>query len=228
VADLIVRNLRVVRDGHAVLNACDAAFPAGERTVLWGRSGAGKSTLLGAVAGLLTPLSGTISLGPRVLFSGEEGIDVPPHARGVGFVFQDLALWPHLTALDQVRLVGRQAGLDRAGALAVLESVGLAGLTSRRPGQLSGGEQQRLAIARALAGKPAMLLLDEPFSSVDKETRLSLRRLLRDISPGVSGPTIYVTHDAGDAASLAEAVVTLENGKLRPAKRPWEGAESSE
>ncbi len=227
-ADLIVRDLRVARDGHAVLDGCDAAFPAGQRTVLWGRSGAGKSTLLGAVAGLLAPRSGTITLGPRVLFSSEADIDVPPHERSVGFVFQDLALWPHLTAVDQVRLVGRQAGLDRAGARSLLESVGLAGLMSRRPGQLSGGEQQRLALARALAGKPAMLLLDEPFSSVDKETRLSLRRLLREISPRVSGPTIYVTHDAGDAASLAESVVTLEGGKLRPEEHPWEGEEGSE
>jgi len=227
VADLIVRELRVARDGQAVLDGCSAAFPAGLRTVLWGRSGAGKSTLLAAVAGLLTPLSGTIALGSRVLFSSEAGIDVPPHERGVGFVFQDLALWPHLTAIDQVRLVGRCAGLDLSGALSLLASVGIAGLASRRPGQLSGGEQQRLAIARALAGKPAMLLLDEPFSSVDEETRLSLRGLLREVSPRISGPTIYVTHDAGDAGSLAEGVITLEGRTLRTEVRAaWEGGRS--
>ena len=113
-----------------------------------------------------------------------------------------------------------------AGALSLLESVGLAGLLARRPGQLSGGEQPRLAIARALAGKPAMLLLDEPFSSVDKETRLSLRDLLREVSPRVSGPTIYVTHDAGDASTLAEGVFTLEDGKLSPDEHPWEGGSS--
>ncbi len=225
-ADLIVRDLRVVRDGRVVLDGCSAEFPAGRRTVLWGRSGVGKSTLLAAVAGLLTPLSGTITLGSRVLFSGEGGVDVRPHERGVGFVFQDLALWPHLRAIDQVRLVGRRAGLDRAGALSRLESVGLAGLLARRPGQLSGGEQQRLAIARALAGKPAMLLLDEPFSSVDKETRLSLRDLLREVSPRVSGPTIYVTHDAADASTLAEGVFTLEDGKLSPDEHPWDGGSS--
>ncbi len=212
-ADLIVRDLRLARDGRAVLDGCSAEFPAGQRTVLWGRSGVGKSTLLASVAGLLTPLSGTITLGSRVLFSSEAGIDVRPHERGVG-------------AIDQVRLVGRRAGLDRAGALSLLESVGLAGLLARRPGQLSGGEQQRLAIARALAGKPAMLLLDEPFSSVDKETRLSLRDLLREVSPRVSGPTIYVTHDAGDASTLAQGVFTLEDGKLSPDEHPWEGGSS--
>ncbi len=225
-ADLIVRDLRLARDGRAVLDGCSAEFPAGQRTVLWGRSGVGKSTLLASVAGLLTPLSGTITLGSRVLFSGEGGVDVRPHERGVGFVFQDLALWPHLSAIDQVRLVGRRAGLDRAGALSLLESVGLAGLLARRPGQLSGGEQQRLAIARALAGEPAMLLLDEPFSSVDKETRLSLRDLLREVSPRVSGPTIYVTHDAGDASTLAQGVFTLEDGKLSPDEHPWQGGSS--
>lgn len=221
-ADLVVRDLRVGRDGSGVLDSCTATFAAGQRTVLWGRSGAGKSTFLAAVAGLLTPQSGTIALGSRVLFSGEAGIDVRPHERGVGFVFQDLALWPHLTAIEQVRLVGRGARLDRAGALSLLESVGIASLSSRRPGQLSGGEQQRLAIARALAGKPEMLLLDEPFSSVDRETRLSLRALLREVSPRVPGPTIYVTHDAEDASSLADAVVTLEGRQLRTDERPWE------
>jgi ABC-type sulfate/molybdate transport systems ATPase subunit len=222
VADLFLRELRVARDSVCVLDGASAVFPKGLRTVLWGRSGAGKSTLLAAVAGLLAPLSGTIALGSRALFSSETGIDVPPHERSVGFVFQDLALWPHLTALDQVRVGGRAAGVDRAAALSLLESVGLAELASRRPGQLSGGEQQRLAIARALAGKPAMLLLDEPFSSVDGETRRSLRALLREVSPRIQGPTIYVTHDAADASSLAEGVVTLEGGMLRADERPWE------
>lgn len=224
-ADLVVRDLRVAREGHVVLDGCNAAFPAGRRTVLWGRSGAGKSTFLAAVAGLLTPVSGTIILGSRVLFSSDAGIDVRPHERSVGLVFQDLALWPHLTAIDQVRLAGRD-GPGRSAAPSLLESVGLAGLAARRPGQLSGGEQQRLAIARALAGKPAMLLLDEPFSSVDKETRTLLRGLLREVSPRVSGPTIYVTHDAEDASSLAEGVITLEGRKLRADERPWDGGRS--
>ena len=166
-ADLSLHDLRVAREGRIVLDGCGAVFPGGSRTVLWGRSGAGKSTLLAAVAGLVVPEAGRIQLGNEVLFSRSDEIDRPPHARRVGFVFQDLALWPHLTALQQVELVGRSAALDTAGAVSLLDSVGLGSLASRRPGQLSGGEQQRLAIARALAGKPALLLLDEPFSSVD-------------------------------------------------------------
>jgi ABC-type sulfate/molybdate transport systems ATPase subunit len=222
VADLIIRELRVEREGRVVLDGCSADFPSGQRTVLWGRSGTGKSTLLTAIAGLLVPQSGTIELGSRVFFSGADGIDLPPYDRRVGFVFQDLALWPHLSAIDHVYLVGRPAGLDHTGAQALLQSVGLVGLDRRRPGQLSGGEQQRLAIVRALAGRPSVLLLDEPFSSVDRKTKDSLYHLLRDVSTRVPGPTIYVTHHVDDAVSLAEAVMTLEAGRLAPAERPWE------
>jgi ABC-type sulfate/molybdate transport systems ATPase subunit len=222
VADLIIRELRVARDGRVVLDGCSARFPSGQRTVLWGRSGTGKSTLLTAIAGLLVPQSGAIALGSRVFFSAADRIDLPPYDRQVGFVFQDLALWPHLSALDHVCLVGRSAGLDRAGAQALLQSVGLGGLERRRPGQLSGGEQQRLAIVRALAGRPAVLLLDEPFSSVDRKTKDSLYHLLREVSPRVPGPTIYVTHHVDDAVSLADTVMTLEEGRLALAERPWE------
>jgi molybdate transport system ATP-binding protein len=177
---------------------------------------------LSAIAGLIAPQHGTIMLGSQVLFSATDRIDMPPHQRGIGYVFQDLALWPHLTALAQVRLVGQSVGLDVAGAIALLESVGLGSMTSRRPSQLSGGEQQRLAIARALASKPTILLLDEPFSSVDRETRQSLYSLIRAISPQISGPTIYVTHNAEDAQSLAEHGVRLSRGVLVADDRPWE------
>jgi ABC-type sulfate/molybdate transport systems ATPase subunit len=222
VTDLIIRELRVEREGRVILDGCSAEFPSGRRTVLWGRSGTGKSTLLTAIAGLLVPRSGAIELGPRVFFSSADGIDLPPYDRRVGFVFQDLALWPHLRTIDQIHLVGRAAGLDRAGSQELLESVGLAGLERRRPGQLSGGEQQRLAIARALAGRPSILLLDEPFSSVDRRTRESLYAVLRRASSRVPGPTIYVTHQVDDAIDLAEGVMTLDAGRLAVSARPWE------
>ncbi len=221
-ADLAVRDISVAREGQLVLDGCSAVFPAGRRTVLWGRSGAGKSTLLCAIAGLVSPQTGTIRLGSQVFFSHPDGVDSAPHQRGVGFVFQDLALWPHLTAIEQVELVGRAVALDRRGALALLESVGLGAFSDRRPGQLSGGEQQRLAIVRALAGRPSLLLLDEPFSSVDRKTRLALHGLLRELSPRVPGPTIYVTHSAEDARALAENVMSLEGGKLVASDRPWD------
>jgi len=221
VADLSIHGLRLEREGRVVLDGGSAEFPARARTVLWGPSGAGKSTLLAAIAGLVVPAAGSIRRGDVTLFSEADGIDVPPHERRIGFVFQDLALWPHLRALDQVQVVGAPAGLDAAGARALLDSVGLGALARRRPGELSGGEQQRLAIARALAGKPEVLLMDEPFSAVDRKTRLTLHAVLQEVSPQVPGPTIYVTHDSGDASSLAEKVFTLEGGELRPAERPW-------
>lgn len=219
--NLTVRDLHVQRDGRNILDGCSAEFPAQRRTVLWGPSGAGKSTLLSAIAGLIAPRRGTITLESQILFSAADRIDMPPHKRRIGYVFQDLALWPHLTALEQVRLVGRSAGLDVAGAFALLESVGLGSMSRRRPGRLSGGEQQRLAIARALAGKPMMLLLDEPFSSVDRDTRTSLYGLIRAASPQVAGPTIYVTHSAEDAQNLAEHAVRLTEGRLVVDDRPW-------
>lgn len=213
--DLELRDLSVAHDGHLVLDRCSGAFLGGRRTVLWGASGTGKSTLLAAIAGLLEPSGGEIALGEGLLFSRAQKINLAPHRRHIGFVFQDLALWPHLTALKQVRLAGAAVRLDREGALDLLAAVGLRALAGRRPGQLSGGEQQRLAIARALAGKPQVLLLDEPFSSVDVETKASLIDLLRRLSPQVAGPTIYVTHDPGDARELAEAAFRLHQGALK-------------
>lgn len=223
-SDLTLDAVTVRRNGRPVLDAVTTAFPGGRRTVLWGPSGAGKSTLLAAIAGLVEPGAGTIRLGREVLFSRGEGISVVPHLRRVGFVFQDLALWPHLRALEQVRLVARSAGARHATDVArvLLESVGLADLAHRRPAELSGGEQQRLALARAVAGQPEILLLDEPFSSVDGATRGTLRALLRDLSPRVPGPTIYVTHDPGDVRELAEEVVELAGGKLVPRRGPDE------
>ena len=221
-ADLAIQDLRVERGGRNVVDGCSAEFPGARRTVLWGPSGAGKSTLLNAIAGLVVPANGTISLGPDVFFSSRDGTDVPSHRRKIGYVFQDLALWPHLSAIDQVHLVGSTVGLTATGAFAILESVGLQDMANRRPGQLSGGEQQRLAIARALAGKPSVLLLDEPFSSVDRKTRMSLYALVRGLSPQIPGPTIYVTHDAEDASSLAEHAVRLTAGTLVADERPWD------
>lgn len=223
-SDLVITDLWVERGGRQVLGGCTATFPGGRRSVLWGPSGAGKSTLLAAIAGLVEPQRGRIAMGHDVLFSAAGRVDVPPHRRRIGYVFQDLALWPHLTAAQQVRLVGQAAGLDRPGALALLDSVDLRRLADRRPGEMSGGEQQRLAIARALAARPAILLLDEPFSSVDRRTKRELYSLIQALSPELPGPTIYVTHNAEDAQSLSECAFRLEGRTLLEDSRPWHDA----
>jgi ABC-type molybdate transport system ATPase subunit len=222
VSDLTLRDVRVERGGRSILEGCNARFPGARRSVLWGRSGAGKSTLLNAIAGLIAPTHGRIALGSEVFFSVPDRSDVVPHRRRIGYVFQDLALWPHLTALQQVSLVGQSVGLDRRDALELLERVGLGQLMRRRPSELSGGEQQRLAIARALGGKPALLLLDEPFGSLDRETRQSLYALIRAVSPQIPGPTIYVTHSAEDAENLTECAFRLDHKTIAAVDRPWD------
>jgi ABC-type molybdate transport system ATPase subunit len=222
VNDLTIVDLHVERSGRPILEGCNVRFPAARRSVLWGRSGAGKSTLLHAIAGLITPTHGRIVLGSEVLLSVPDRCDVAPYRRRIGYVFQDLALWPHLTALQQVSLVGQSVGLDRRGALELLERVGLDRLMRRRPSELSGGEQQRLAIARALAGKPALLLLDEPFGSVDPETRQSLYGLIRTVSTQIPGPTVYVTHSVEDAENLVECAFHLDHKTVAAVDRPWD------
>ena len=161
--------------------AAEFAVAAGELLALVGPSGSGKTTVLRCIAGLHRPRSGFIRCGEATWFDSENGADFAPQERSVGFVFQNYALFPHLTAIENVATalghLPRGARASRARAL--LERVHLAGLENRRPAELSGGQQQRVAVARALAREPQVLLLDEPFSAVDQVTRRKLQRELR-------------------------------------------------
>ena len=150
-----------------------------------------------------------------VWYSNEQRIDRTPQQRDVGFVFQHFALMPHLTVLDNLRLVLNQlSSHDRtARAMELLEQVGLGGLERRKPDQLSGGQQQRVALARALARKPAVLLLDEPFSSVDQVTRRKLRREMARLTQQLNIPIILVTHDLDEACMLGDQLCVLRNGE---------------
>lgn len=190
-----------------------------ESLALVGPSGAGKSSILRAVAGLMRPDSGRIRLGDHVVLDTERGIDVPPDRRRVGLVFQDGALFPHLTAQENVAFGmaragrGSTAGRDQS-VVAVLELFGIAGLARSKPGRLSGGERQRVALARAVASDPFVLLLDEPLSALDPATKVDVADELHRHLSDLALPTILVSHDFADVLGLTDRVAVLEAGTI--------------
>jgi ABC-type sulfate/molybdate transport systems ATPase subunit len=186
-----------------------------ETVALVGPSGAGKTTVLRAVAGLSRPASGQIACGDDTWFDAARRVDVPPEDRRVGYVFQEYALFPHLTVEQNVAFSGGRA--DR-----LLWRLGIEQLAKVRPAELSGGERQRVAVARALARNPRVLLLDEPMAALDPHTRGSVRTELHDLLSELGLPTLLVTHDFEDAAALAHRVGALVDGRLRQVGAPAE------
>lgn len=187
---------------------------AGELLALVGPSGAGKSSLLRIIAGLMGPHTGKVSCAGRTWLDTNANVCLSAQRRRVGFVFQQYALFPHLTALQNVEQSCRHlsAGSRRDKAAWWLAKVNLEGLENRKPAQLSGGQQQRVGIARALAREPDVLLLDEPFSAVDRATRERLYRELAMLRRELSIPTILVTHDLDEAIVLADSLCMLSHG----------------
>jgi ABC-type sulfate/molybdate transport systems ATPase subunit len=181
-----------------------------------GPSGAGKTSLLRSIAGLARPERGRIALDGRVLFDSAAGIDLPPEDRRVGYVFQEYALFPHMTVQQNVAF----AGGDRAPEL--LDRLGIAALAKAHPGELSGGERQRVGLARALARDPDVLLLDEPMSALDAHTRAAVRAELARTLAELDLPVLLVTHDFQDAAVLAGRVGVLVDGRLLQVGTPGE------
>ncbi len=187
----------------------------GEILALVGPSGSGKSTVLRTIAGLVRPRNGKIRIGQQHWLDTRQGINLPVRQRSVGVVFQDYALFPHLSALANVsEAMQHIAPAQRpARAAQLLARVHLSGLEERRPAQLSGGQQQRVAVARALARDPAVLLLDEPFSAVDQVTREKLVEELALLHQELSLPIVLVTHSLQEAAMLADRMCILHRGK---------------
>lgn len=186
-------------------------------TVLFGPSGAGKSTTLSAIAGLVRPTSGCVALGQEIWFDGATRVHVPVHRRRVAFVFQSLALFPHMSALQNV-VYGMSGTLDRTArdrrGRTLLDRLRVGHLAGRRPATFSGGEAQRVALARALATSPRVVLLDEPFSALDRELRVELIADLRAFVRELVVPVIFVTHHRDEARALGERVVMLEGGRV--------------
>jgi molybdate transport system ATP-binding protein len=188
-----------------------------ETLALVGPSGAGKSSVLRAVAGLLRPHRGRVALRGRVLLDTERGIDVPPENRRVGLVFQEGALFPHLTVARNVEYgMPRGAGRhDRAARVRpVLERFAIGHLASARPGRLSGGERQRVALARAVASEPEVLLLDEPVAALDPATRAGVTIELSDHLRSLGLPSVLVSHDIADVVGLADRIAVIEAGRV--------------
>jgi len=185
-------------------------------SILFGASGAGKTTLLNSVAGLTTPASGTIAVGERIFFDGQSRINLPVAQRRVGYVFQNLALFPHFTVEANVGY-----GLDRIGAkerkervACVLEAFRIASLATRRPREISGGERQRVALARSLVTDPCILLLDEPLAALDQPTKSHILDDLRVWNEAHRIPILYVTHSRDEVFALGERVLVLDRGRL--------------
>ncbi|MCW2337519.1 molybdate transport system ATP-binding protein [Sphingobium sp. B2D3A] len=188
----------------------------GRTLALVGPSGAGKTSILRAIAGLLAPASGRISVNGQCWLDTHAGVQMRARDRHVGFVFQSYALFPHMSARQNVMeaLLDIPATQRQGRADALLAQVHLGGLEDRRPRELSGGQQQRVALARALARDPQVLLLDEPFSAVDHPTRRALHRLLVELRARSDIPIILVSHDVRDAADAADEVALVLDGRI--------------
>jgi molybdate transport system ATP-binding protein len=219
----VIVDVEKVFPGGGTITA-SLSFPADRNhvTVLFGPSGAGKTTILRSLAGLERPNTGRICFGEEVWFDAESGVMMRPQKRSIGYVFQDYALFPHLTVNQNVAYGLKEEARDlRASKLEkILQLVKLDGLGNRKPKELSGGEQQRVALARALVREPRLLLLDEPLSALDLPTRKHVRGEFAKLLHDLRIPTVLVTHDWTEALSLGDQLVVMVRGKVRQTGHP--------
>lgn len=203
----------------------DASWTIGnELAVVFGYSGAGKSMTFQMIAGLMTPDEGKIVLGETVLFDAAQNVNARPQQRSIGYVFQDLALFPHMTVAENIRYgahgIKRTEQEQRCQEL--LRMFRITGLEGRLPSQISGGQKQRVALARALIRRPGALLLDEPFSALDLPIRFEMRAVLREIQRTFNIPVVLITHDADEALALADRMIVYAEGRVMQSGSPEE------
>lgn len=197
----------------------------GEFTTLLGPSGCGKTTILRMIAGLETPDAGEIYFDDECVFSDTRKINYPPEKRNLGFVFQDFALWPHMTVFENIAFplrAKKQTKNLKQQVLQVLDAVQLVGYENRYPRQLSGGQQQRVAVARAIVGRPECILFDEPLSALDAILRESMRITMKQITERLGVSAVFVTHDQMEAMSMSDCIVVMDKGKIEQTGTPEE------
>ncbi len=209
---LFLTDINVELGKKHILKNVSLEVKTGQLISLLGSSGCGKSTLLKTVAGIIEPSSGD------VLIDGKSVLGIPVHRRGAVIVFQDLRLFPHMTVAENVEFALKMSGMKkqqyREIAREQLEKVRLEGLEDRRISQISGGQMQRVALARAFAVRPSVMLLDEPFSSLDEELRLEMGNLLLELQRESELTTVLVTHDTQEARRLSDAIAYMKDGEI--------------
>ncbi|ASR36119.1 ABC transporter ATP-binding protein [Prauserella marina] len=213
-----ITNLSLAYGGVAAVEGLDLTIKDGESIVLLGQSGCGKTSTMRCIAGLEEPTGGSITIGDTTVFDHDTGRSVPSFKRNVGMVFQSYAVWPHKTVLENVtfplRMKKIKRGPARDKAMEVLGLVGLGHLAERGASQLSGGQMQRVALARSMAMEPSVLLLDEPLSNLDARLRDDLRVELRHIQQERGLTSLYVTHDQQEALALADRIAIMQAGHI--------------
>lgn len=221
---LSIRGLDMAYGETRVLEGIDLELPQGEVLALLGASGSGKTTLLRLVAGLLLPTAGHIEIAGHRVAEPAANLAQPPERRGLGMVFQDYALWPHLSVARNVafplKMQRLPAAEQRLRVHKALQRVGLGEFADRRPSDLSGGQQQRVAIARAIVGEPPLVLFDEPLSNLDRELRESMVDELSALVSDLGLSAVYVTHDHAEALALADRIAIMRNGTLEQIAAP--------
>lgn len=215
---LSIKDLTVAYKNNVVIDKLNIEIKDGKLTVLLGPSGCGKSTLLSAISGLIVPSKGSITYKQKELYFNKKGINIPVEKRNIGYVFQDYALWPHMTVYDNVayplKIKKYKKNVIREKVEKILNIVELSNRIKSYPGQLSGGEKQRVAFARAIVLEPDILLLDEPLANLDANLKKHLLSQIKKIQKDLNTTMIYVTHDQSEAFEIADEIVVMNKGKV--------------
>lgn len=224
--DIRVEGLTLRYGESVAVRDLELTIGNGESLVLLGESGCGKTSTMRCIAGLERPSVGRISIGDDVLFDGERNIDRPPHKRNIGMVFQSYAIWPHMTVFENVAFPLTMQRVARADisrrVRETLEMVGLQDFAERGASMLSGGQMQRVALARSVVMQPSVMLLDEPLSNLDARLRHRLRGDLRELQTRLGLTSVYVTHDQEEALALADRIAMMQHGRIVQIGRPNE------